>query len=203
MPINRIPTQAEQQASLDEKIEVAVREAVQEAMQRMQEQQTSESVDVSQQQELTDPLIETETDDAPASSKELARRSQFSGLLTAASAVNASLNVMSRLRLAEGAYNAKVAGRVINFENQQKTWENTKRAVFLIGSTLSFAKVSLGLIAGVSNPIGVAAVVATTAGQAARIILDNKMLSGDRQRQDSNAEYHRMAYGNIVTRGNR
>lgn len=132
----------------------------------------------------------------------LERRSQFVGLLTLASTANSALNVFSRLTLGAGAYNSQVAGKVIDFEAQQKNWENLKRGSFLAGSIGSFAKVA-GVFGPASGPLTIAAVGFTLAGQAARIFGDNKALSGERRRQDSNSEYHRLAYGDIVTRGNR
>jgi hypothetical protein len=132
----------------------------------------------------------------------LERRSQFAGLLTVASTANSALNVVSRATLGAGAYNAQVAGKVINFESQQKNWENLKRGTFLAGSIASFAKVA-GFFGPAASFGTIVAVGATLAGQVARIAGDNKALSGERQRQDSNSEYHRLAYGDIITRGNR
>jgi hypothetical protein len=134
---------------------------------------------------------------------QLDRRSQFAGLLTAASTVNSGLNVLSRFSLGNGAYNAQVSGKVINFEDQQRNWENIKRGVFLAGSIGSFAKV-VGVFGGpAAAPLTIAAVGATLAGQGLNIYNDIRTLSGERKRQDSNARYHEMAYGQIVTRGNR
>jgi hypothetical protein len=132
----------------------------------------------------------------------LERRSQFSGLLTVASTANAGLNVLSRFSLGAGAYNAQVGGRVIEFEDQQRTWDNLKRSIFLAGSAASLLKV-VGAFGAAANPLTIAAVGATTLGQVARIVGDNQALSGERKRQDLDSQYHQEAYGNIVTRGNR
>ena len=135
--------------------------------------------------------------------KDLARRSAFAGLLTTAQTFNAAMNVFSRFQLGASAYNAQVAGRVIEFENQQKRWDNIKRSVFLAGSAASFAKVGINAFQGTVGLGTFAAVTATTAGQVARIYNENKSLSGERIRQDADAQYHRMVYGDIVVRGNR
>lgn len=154
-------------------------------------------------------FLNTNTRNALPSAKQSAqlnaldRRSQFAGLLTIASVGNSALNVLSRTMLGNGAYNAQVAGKVLSFEDQQRNWENLKRGVFLTGSIGSFAKVVGALGGGAAAPLTIAAVGLTLAGQITRIYGDNQALSGERKRQDSNAEYHRMAYGNIVTRGNR
>ena len=138
-----------------------------------------------------------------AQAKDLARRSAFAGLLTTAQTFNAGMNVLSRFQLGAGAYNAQVAGRVIEFENQQRQWDNIKRSVFLVGSAASFAKVGVNAFQGTIGFTTFAAVAATTAGQVARIYNENKSLSGERIRQDADAQYHRMVYGDIVLRGNR
>jgi hypothetical protein len=135
--------------------------------------------------------------------KELNRASQFQGLLTKAAVANAAVNVASRVFLGNGAYNSQVAGKTIEFEDQQRGWENFKRATFLAGSTASLAVVGAKVLVGAASGWTLAAVVATSAGQAARIYNDNQALSGERKRQDLNAQYHSMAFGDIVTRGNR
>jgi hypothetical protein len=136
--------------------------------------------------------------------KQLQRQSANQGILTVAAAANAALNVFSRFSLGDGAYNAQVAGRVLSFEDQQKFWENTKRATFLagsLGSTLYAAgKIASGAAVGLGT---IAAIGATVAGQATRIYNENQALRGDRIRNDINAQYHRELYGDIVTRGNR
>lgn len=135
--------------------------------------------------------------------KQLARASQFQGLLTWAQTANAGLNVASRVLLGAGAYNAQVAGRVIQFEDAQKRWDNIKRNAFAIGSTASLVNAGFrALGGGVALSTG-AAILFTTAGQVARIYNENKALSGERKRQDLDAQYHRETYGAIVTRGNR
>jgi hypothetical protein len=139
-----------------------------------------------------------------AKSKDLDRKSQFAGLLTVFSSVNSVLNVASRISLGAGAYNAQVAGRAIEFENQQRTWENIKRTSLLAGSAGSTAYFTLKAASGVGvNFFTGLAVVAAAASQGARIFNENKQLSGERRRQDLDAQYHQMTYGRIITRGNR
>jgi hypothetical protein len=154
-------------------------------------------------------LFRIEAREAALSSPEIARtsdlnrKSQFAGLLTYASAANSAINVISRVVLGAGAFNAQVSGRVIEFENQQRTWENIRRSVLLAGSIGSAAKVTASALAGAAAGATIFAVGAATVAQGARIFNENRQLSGERQRQDRDSQYHQMTYGRIITRGNR
>jgi len=139
-----------------------------------------------------------------ASTRDVIRRTQFAGLLTYASVANSALNVLSRFDLGAGSFNAKVAGRVIEFEDKQKKWNNLRRAVLLGGSAASSIKIVSNIAAGVAvAPATAAAVGLAFVSQVARIYGDNQELSAQRKRQDLDSQYHQMAYGQIATRGNR
>lgn len=141
---------------------------------------------------------------SPAISGSVAKKTQFAGLLTYASVANSALNVLSRFTLGAGAYNAQVGGRVIEFENQQKKWENLRRTTLLAGSAASTGYFGYKLAAGAAvSPATALAVGLAFTSQIARIYNENRELSGERARQDKDSRYHEMAYGRIVTRGNR
>lgn len=96
------------------------------------------------------------------------------------------------------ANQAVTSGQVVQFESQQQTFNNIKRATGLIGTagTLAF-----GLATGGTGFI-VGAILAA-AGQAINYYVTNDRISAKQERQDLNAAYYQQTFGNIVRRGNR
>lgn len=147
-------------------------------------------------------LVEEGLLDGPQ--REIQKRTQFAGLLTVASVANSALNVLTRFDLGAGSYNAQVAGRVIDFEQKQKKWNNLRRTTLVVGSGASVVKVGVNAFMGAAvAPATAAAIGLAFVSQVASIYNDNLTLSAQRTRQNLNAEYHQMTYGAIVTRGNR
>jgi len=96
------------------------------------------------------------------------------------------------------ANQAVTSGKVVQFEAQQRNFNNLKRAVGFGGSV---AGLSFGIVTS-SGTFGVGAVLAI-ASQALNLYVENDQISAKQTRQDSNAQYYQEAFGGIVRRGNR
>jgi hypothetical protein len=106
----------------------------------------------------------------------------------------------SALRVAgnAAANQAVTSGKVVQFENQQRNFNNLKRVVGF-GGTLA----GLGFaVASGATTLGVGAALAL-ASQAINLYVENDKISAKQTRQDLNAQYYQEAFGGIVRRGNR
>ena len=106
----------------------------------------------------------------------------------------------STLRLAgnAAANQAVTSGKVVQFENQQRNFNNIKRVAGIGGSL-----VGLGVaVATGATTFGIGAAVAL-ASQGISLYVENEQISAKQTRQDSNAQYYQEAFGGIVRRGNR
>lgn len=112
----------------------------------------------------------------------------------------ASFTFNNALKIAgnAAANQAVTSGKVVQFENQQRNFNNIKRGTSFAGS---LAGIGFGIAS--ANPLVVLGAATAFVNQSINLAIENSRISAKQERQDSNAEFYQQAFGNIVRRGNR